>query len=147
MRRLTTKSCLEYLNQCRISSDDLRLKSSASETLVLPEHTTEQEVILSREMRIFKNAPECLVWMREPNITSLDVGILQLITQSSSSLLEEPGLLFSSGEFAGESTRCDYKTVWSRPIWPNRDPLEEEGELIFIGSSETILSLKLTRTV
>jgi hypothetical protein len=87
------------LDQCHISSDDLRIKSSASETLVLPEHTTEQEVILSREMRIFKNAPECLVWMREPNITSLDVGILQLITQSSPSLLEEPGLLFSSAEF------------------------------------------------
>ncbi len=99
MRRLTTKPCLEYLNQCHISSDDLRIKANAYETLVLPEHTTAQEVILSREMRIFENAHECLVWLREPNITSLDAGIVQLFTLTSSNLLEEPGLLFSSAEF------------------------------------------------
>ena len=99
MRRLTKTHCLEYLHRCRIDSDDLRIKSSVAEVLVLPEHTTEQEVIISREMSMFRNAAECLVWMREPNITSLDAGIVHLITQFSPGLIEEPGLLFECAEF------------------------------------------------
>ena len=91
--------CLEYLDRCRITPDALKIKAIESDTVVLPEHTTEQEVIISSHMHRFSEAEECLVWMREPNITSLDRGIVQLITPSSSGLLKDPGWLFAHDEF------------------------------------------------